>query len=396
MSRTVGDVVGLLQQAGQEPVVLTGRNKNRIVLVAPGLVGRVFCTGFDGVNGATASWIDEAQLRKGATPPVPGAQWANFGGEERLWFGPEGGKFGLFFPPGVKQEHANYLVPEAMNSLAFRADRAARQEGAVTFAAPVRLVNYQNQPIDLHVTRQVEVLDACPLMLGFGSEVEFVGFQSRTSVRNTGAEPLTRQTGTVCVWTIGIHPSQERSVTVVPFQPGPDAELGEPLLKEYFKTGTVDFTRIPAGHSPDDYWAVKDRCALIKASGVVQTKLEMSPRRTLGRMAAVDVATGQLTVVEWRTYPELDYCCPFWIPHDGDPFDGSALSIFVLGRWHGVAPFYELECFSPALFLHAGEEYCHTSRTWHLRGNKAALAAVCERSFFADFKTIEAFDRNAP
>jgi hypothetical protein len=141
---------------------------------------------------------------------------------------------------------------------------------------------------------------------------------------------------------------------------------------------------------------VKDRFALIKASGSVQTKLEMSPKRTLGRMAAVDVANGELTVVEWQSYADLEYCCPFWIPYSGDPFQGSALSIFVLGHWHGVEPFFELECFSPALLLQPGQEYCHTSRTWHLRGDKTALAATCRRSFFAEFPTIEEFDRNAP
>src|SRR5262249_45367806 len=157
MKRSIRDILTLLREVRQEPVVLTGREGNRVVLVAPGLVGRVLCTGFDGVGGQIASWIDEEQIRKGFTAPTPGAQWANFGGEERLWFGPEGGRFGLFFPPEKDQKHGNYLVPEAMNSLAYRTDRGSGVETSVTFSAPVRLVNYQNHPIDLHVTRQVEV-----------------------------------------------------------------------------------------------------------------------------------------------------------------------------------------------------------------------------------------------
>lgn len=396
MKRAVGDVLTLLKEVGQEPVVLTGRDGNRVVVVTPGLVGRVLCTGFDGVGGPTASWIDEGQLRKGATPPAPGARWANFGGEERVWFGPEGGRFGLFFPPGQEQKHANYLVPEAMNSLAYQVEHGPGVATSVMFSAAVHLVNYQDRPIDLQVTRQVEVLDWCPFTLGLDNEVEFVGFQSRTYVKNAGVRALTRQTGTACVWTLGIHPAREHSVVVLPFRGGPDAEWGEPLLTEYLKTGTVDFSHIPAGRRPSDYWAVKPRCALIKASGSAQNKLEMSPQRTLGRMAAVDLTGGTLTAVEFPTYPELDYCAPFWVPYAGDPFRGSALSVFVLGRWHGVEPFFELECFSPALFLHPGQEYCHMSRTWHLRGDKAALAAACERSFFADFRAIEAFDRDAP
>jgi hypothetical protein len=396
MRRAVGDVLALLARSGQEAVVLTGRDPNRVVVVAPGLVGRVLCTGFDGVNGSTTSWIDEEQFRKGFTRPLPGASWANFGGEERIWFGPEGGPFGNFFPPGVEQKHANYLVQEAMNSLAYRVIDRAEVRAAVTFTAPVHLVNYQGTAIDLEVTRRVEVLDSCPFALDFGDKLETVGFQSQTWVKNTGARPLTRQTSAVCVWTLGIHPSNEHTVVVLPFHASPREQLGEPLLTQYFKTGTVDFSHVLPGRGPDDYWAVKERYALIKASGRVQTKLEMGPRRTLGRMASVDVADGTLTAVEFQTYPELDYPAPFWLPFAGDPFQGSALSVFVLGSWHDVEPFHELECFSPALFLQPGQEYCHTSRTWHLRGDRAALAAVCARSFFADPKTLEKFDRNSP
>src|SRR5262249_282420 len=90
-----------LKQVGQDRAVgRAGGGGKGVVVGGAGLVGGVLGTGFDGVGGPTASWIDEGQLRKGATPPAPGARWANFGGEERVWFGPEGGRFGLFFPPG--------------------------------------------------------------------------------------------------------------------------------------------------------------------------------------------------------------------------------------------------------------------------------------------------------
>src|SRR5262249_34903804 len=148
-----------------------------------------------------------------------------------------------------------------------------------------------------------------------------------------GRRALTKQTGTVCVWTVGIHPSKEHSVAILPFHPGPRSRLGEPLLTDYFQTDAIDVSRSPKGHVYDDYWAVKGRYALIKANGSIQTKLEMPPRRTLGRMASVNLESGALTAVEFQAYPELDYLAPFWRPVGGDPFRGSVLSVFVLPKW---------------------------------------------------------------
>ena len=46
-----------------------------------------------------------------------------FGGEERLWFGPEGGPFALFFPPKVEQTFANWKTPAAIDTEPFEVFR---------------------------------------------------------------------------------------------------------------------------------------------------------------------------------------------------------------------------------------------------------------------------------
>ena len=38
-----------------------------------------------------------------------------YGGENRLWLGPEGGRFSLFFPKGAKMEFANWKTPAAFD-----------------------------------------------------------------------------------------------------------------------------------------------------------------------------------------------------------------------------------------------------------------------------------------
>ena len=394
--RKVSDVVRLLREAGNDPVVLQGEDQNKVVVVTPELVGRVLCTGLDGIEGYTDCYIDEGQIKKGAAQSERAGKWSSFGGEERIWLAPEGGKYGLYYQQGEAQEFQNYMVPESLNSTRYQVMGKSEDGGSVTFKAPLQLVNYQGTNFDLEIVRKVQILESCPYALGFGHKIESVGFETNTWVRNVGDKPLTRESGAIGVWTLGQFPAKDHSVIIVPFRSGPDSLLGPVLNTEYFKTDMIDTTKAPRGHTYGDYWEVKEDFALVKANGSVMTKIEMGPKRSLGRLASVDLQEFEMTIVEFRMYPELDYVASYWLPYDANPYDGAAISVFVLSKEAGVPPFYELEVISPALFLQPSEQYQHISRTYHLRGDRDTIAQICQRHLNADLETLQEFDRNAP
>ena len=140
------------------------------------------------------------------------------------------------------------------------------------------------------------------------------------------------------------------------------------------------------------YFRVDPGCVLFRVNGGAQTKLEFPHKTATGRLGAVDLARPALTIVESRAYPELDYVAGYALPYAGDPYDGGASSSFVLSRESTIPPFFEMECCSPALFLHPGESYEHVSRTCHLRGPQDVLQAICHRHLGADWESLEAFD----
>ena len=137
---------------------------------------------------------------------------------------------------------------------------------------------------------------------------------------------------------------------------------------------------------------MKDDVIFLKASGVVQTKLELMARRTLGRIAAIDLQRGTMRILEFDAYPELEYVASYPLPYAGNPYQGGAASSFVLSNALGVKPFYELECCSPALFLQPGEKHGHRARTYCLRGDNEAILKVCQRHFRVDRDTLNEFD----
>ncbi len=393
--RKVSAIVSLLEESGFEAFVLTGRDPKRVVVVSPAMVGRVMATGLDGVDGGTDSWIYEEQIKKGATTSGPGGQWAAFGGDERIWYAPEGGQFALFFP-SEQQNMEDYLVPEVLNSTRYRLTELAADGRSIRFAAPIHLKNIKGTEYDLEVTRRIEVLDDCPYTVGHGDAVEFTGFESRTWTRNTGDEPITKERGALATWTVGMFPSYPRSIVVLPYRVGPESELGPAVNTEYFNTDMIPTDKALGDKPYDNYWAVKDNFALVKTNGNVHTKIEMGPKRSLGRAASIDLEHDTLTILEFRQYPEMDYTASYWLPYDGDPHEGAAISIFSLAGDLGVPPFHELECLSPTLLLDPGQQYCHISRTYRLRGDKDAIAEICRRYFHADMESLREFDRNAP
>jgi hypothetical protein len=383
--KSTRQVYELLKQTGSEPILLEG-SQGRTVIVAPKLVGRVMCAGFDGLEGTTNAYINAEQISKGFSKIGPGSE-NDFGGEERIWFAPEGGKYGFFFEPGAEQNWANYMIFKAMHSLQYKVAQIAPDRRWVVFNAPAQLTNYQGRQFNLGVTRRISVLDWCPFTNDnvLGRETEFTGFQSETWAQNTGKQPWDKQSSPISLWTVGQFNCRKHTVVMLPFKEG----AKEPITTEYFRYF------IPGGGAmPDNYWAVKPGCGLLKVNGDVQTKLEMRAGPCLGRLGSIDLETFELTVVEFQLYPELSYTASFFLPYEGDLLDGGAMSSFVSQGPIGSS-IYELETCSPIMELAPGQSFLHLSRTYHIRGRREAIDKICQRYFNIDIKTLEAFDKQA-
>ena len=73
----------------------TGRAQ---VAVAPAWQGRVMTSTAGGSDGPSFGWINRELIASRTLQPHMNA----FGGEDRLWLGPEGGQFSIFFAKGLR------------------------------------------------------------------------------------------------------------------------------------------------------------------------------------------------------------------------------------------------------------------------------------------------------
>jgi hypothetical protein len=347
------------------------------------------CAGFDsGFDEKTNAFVNAKQLRDGFSSSGRGG-WNNFGGAERLWFAPEGGRYGLFFVPGLEQNWENYVMYEALHGLQYKIDQVDSNRQWIQFSAPAQLTNYQGKEFNLDVTRRVSVLDWCPFTndKSVNSKTEFTGFQTETWSKNTGDKVWDKETSPVSMWTVGQFNCRKHTVVMLPFKEG---KLDDPITTEYFNS------HVPGGRDnmPDNYWAVKPGCGLLKVNGDIQTKLEMRVGCTLGRLGSIDLETFDLTLVEFQFYPEQSYTASFLLPYEGDLLDGGALSTFVSQGPIGNS-IYELEACSPIMELAPGESFLHLCRTYHIRGDREAIDKICQTYFNINIDTLKEFDRQA-
>jgi hypothetical protein len=392
----VGEILNLLEQTGSEPVVLKGADPQKWVVVCPSLVGRVMCTSFAGTEGQTRGFINAPQLQKGFSCGDQGAgtgDWNNFGGIERIWFTPEGGKFGFGFPPGKAQNLDNYLIQPAMQDQRYSVIARSEDGKLLTCAAPIALTNYQGHAVKLSVRRQITVLEHSPFAAGLGQQVKCVGFESKTWATNAGPKNLSRDETPLGLWTLGIYNSGPHTVVLLPYREGPEAELGPPVSTDYLPSFLLH------GSLPPGQWTAKNGCVVIRANGKAQSKLEMRRRRALGRLASLDLDTLSIDIVDFPIYPEQPYPASYFLPYDGDPLDGGVLSSYMNEGQPGNAEkpaIHELEVCSPLAELAPGQQSCHTSRVYQLQGDEAAIDQICRRFFNTRLKELREFAGGSP
>src|SRR5262249_1014993 len=138
-----------------------------------------------------------------------------FGGEDRLWLGPEAGQFGLFFTPGVKFDLDHWFVPQALDTRPFEV--TARSSDKATLQAQFSLTNWSGTHFEVALQREVRVLEPHAAWAALGTnplrKVALVAYESINTLTNAGQEPWKRSTGLLSLWILGMfNPSPSATI----------------------------------------------------------------------------------------------------------------------------------------------------------------------------------------
>jgi hypothetical protein len=349
-------------------VVLSDASGQSQVAVAPKLQGRVLTSSAQGMTGLSFGWINRELIASGKT-----VEHINvYGGEDRFWIGPEGGQFSVFFRQAAPFDLEHWFTPAAIDTEPF--ELVSKSQNRAALRKDMQLENYSGTIFKLRVDREIRVLDKTEavekLAVTPPSSVKMVAFESVNKMTNTGTKAWEKETGLLSIWILGMFNPSPATTVVVPFNAGPQDQLGPIVNDAYF------------GKVPADRLIIKKGVLFFSGDGQYRSKIGLSPQRAKPVLGSYDAVNRVLTIVQYNK-PDgvLDYVNSMWQLQD-QPYRGDVVNSYNDGPAQPDAkplgPFYELETSSPAAKLSPGETILHVHRTYHIQGPEAELNSIAK------------------
>jgi hypothetical protein len=310
-----------------------------------------------------------------------GTPFDNYGGEDRFWLGPEGGQFGLYFPPGAPYDMAHWQTPPPLQEGAW----PVREKGTtdVVFEQALNVKNWSGTAFDTRVRRTIRVLGKTDVRAELGVDVpagvRFVAFETKNELQNYGGA-WTKDAGLLSVWILGQYVPAPDMHVIVPFEARGDGEI---VNDRYFG-------KVPAERLTVDTDGAK---IVFLCDGNYRSKIGLRPSRAKDVLGSYSRAARTLTIVRYNKAEGMsDYVNSMWA-HQDAPYGGDVVNSYNDGPTEPGKPslggFYELETSSPALPLaRQGASYVHVHSTFHFVGDEDALDAIATKVLGVSLRSL--------
>ncbi len=360
---TFGDAVAFVDSHSK--LIVLGADNGATIAVWPAMQGRVLTSSVDGASGRSFGWINQDLIASGKVQEHINA----VGGEDRLWIGPEGGQFSIFFAPGVPFDLDHWYTPATLDTEAF--DVVSQSRTAIRLRKSLMLTNYSGTRFNVQIDRRVQLLTPVEVWKYLGvppvDGVKMVGYESENTMTNLSTDPMSKAKGVLSLWVLGQFRAAPAATIILPFRARPDSQLGISVKTDYF------------GAVPADRLKIGENAVFFKADSNYRSKLGINPKRSRGVIGSYEPEHQILTIVQYNQDPTADYVNSAW-EIQKEPYRGDVANCYNDGVPAPGKPqlghFYELESSSPAVALgpHASVE--HTQRTIHLVGTEAELDGI--------------------
>ena len=212
-------------------IILKDESGNSQIIVSPKYQAKVFTSTVNGNDGASIGWVNYKAFGDSLD-----AHMNAYGGENRFWLGPEGGKFSLFFKPGAEMIFKNWKTPAAFDSESW--DVASKNDHSVIMHKNMNLKNYSGTDLNISVDRTVKILQpsaiSSTLGLNIDTSVKVVGYETDNVITNSGKNDWTEASGMPCIWILDMFKPSPATVIVVPFKNAAGQSFSKVATTNYF------------------------------------------------------------------------------------------------------------------------------------------------------------------
>jgi hypothetical protein len=355
--------------------VLVLKNEDGLaqIIVSAKYQGKVFTSTADGLKGRSFGWINYKTFAADTDSHMNA-----YGSEDRLWLGPEGGKFSLFFKPGTKMEFPYWHTPKAFDTEAWNI--VSSDDKKVSLTKDMDLLNYAGTQLKIKVGRDIAILDNATietdLRIKLTPETKAVGFKTDNSLTNAGTTEWTQTTGAPCMWNLDMFTPSPKVVIIIPYN---NAKTAKIATTDYF------------GQIPADRISYKNNVLYFKADGKSRGKLGITPKRAMPVIGSYDAENNVLTIAKFDVDNNGLYLNQEWRT-DREPLSGDAVNSYndgPLANGSQMGPFYEIESVSPAAFLKPGGKLQHQHKVFHFTGDKVALNNIAQKVLGVSLADVE-------
>lgn len=365
-----------LTQQDDSVVVLSNDSGKAQVIVSPKYQAKVFTSTSDGNSGQSFGWVNYK-----AFSGTPDAHMNAYGGENRFWLGPEGGKFSLFFKPGSQMVIDNWKTPAPFDTDPWNV--VDKSDQSVTMQKAMQLTNYEGTNLDIAVKRSVKILSNTQITQNLGlsidNSVNAVAYQTDNVIKNDGKIAWTEASGMPCIWMLDMFTPSPTTVIVVPYKNLSGKPFNKVVTSDYF------------GQIPPDRLKHTEDILFLKADGKSRGKLGVVPDYTKPFAGSYDPQHKVLTIIMFDLDSTARYLNQEW--NTSKPtFSGDAVNAYndgPLADGKQMGPFYEMESVSHAAFLKPGESLSHKHAVFHFTGDEKGLDAISQKLLGISLENIQ-------
>lgn len=372
---TFGFDVQFLQQH-DSIIILQADDNNARIIVSPKYQAKVFTSTTNGEQGLSLGWINY----KAFTAP-PDEHMNAYGGENRLWLGPEGGQFSLFFKPGAAMTFENWKTPSPIDTEAWNV--VSNNSTTATLQKEMELTNYKGTKLHVTVDRIINVLNHRAISEKIGLDVEStikaVAYTTVNILSNKGTFEWTTSTGMPCMWLLDMFNPSPSTTIVIPFLNAGNLGFDKVATTNYFG-------EIPPGRLRHD-----NQVLYFKADGKNRGKLGITPSHAQPVAGSYDAKNKVLTITMFDVDSSAKYLNQEWSTSK-PVFSGDAVNAYNDGPLEDgtqMGPFYELESVSPAAFLKPNQSLSHTHTVFHFTGEEAGIDQIARKVFGVSLQEIK-------
>ena len=357
-------------------IVLSDDKDQSKLIVSPKYQAKVFTSTAGGDSGQSFGWINYK-----AFAGTPNTHMNAYGGENRIWLGPEGGKYSLFFTRGSKMVFDNWKTPAAFDTEAWNV--ISKSQGKVSLRKEMSLQNYAGTDLQLVVNRSISLIPRGQLFsildLSPDDSVQAIGYEAQNTITNSGKFDWNEKTGMPCIWMLDMFKPSENTVILIPYKNASDS-ASKIATTNYF--GEIPPARLKHSHG----------ILFFRADGRNRGKVGLDPGRATRFAGSYDESHQILTIAYFDLDASAKYLNQEWSTVKPS-FSGDAVNAYndgPLADGTQMGPFYEIESVSPAAFLKPGESLLHRHSVFHFTGTQSGLNKITEAVFHISIDQINA------